>query len=78
MTDSYYSVETFHLKYDRMASRTDFHTLEEAMELYDDIIINREDGIDIRVMKVTFHDDSVKETCLAHMIDEGKAWSDEE
>ena len=76
----YYSVETFHLKYDRMSSRTDFHTLEEAMEFYNDIIridLDRGDGVDVRVMKVDFHDDSWEETCVAHMKDEGKYfWSE--
>jgi hypothetical protein len=82
MTDSYYSVETFHLKYDRMSSRTDFHTLEEAMEFYNEIIrtgLERGDGVDVRVMKVTLHNDSAKETCVAQMKDEGRDfWSDEE
>tara|TARA_R110002012_G_scaffold317687_1_gene534599 strand:+ start:149 stop:400 length:252 start_codon:yes stop_codon:yes gene_type:complete len=78
----YYSVETFHLKYDRMSSRTDFHTLEEAMEWYNDCIridSDRGDGVDIRVMEVTLHGDSWEETCVAHMKDEGKYfWSESE
>ena len=82
MNDSYYSVETFHLKHDRMASQEHFHTLEKAMECYNDIIrigLDREDGVDVRVMKVTFHDDSWKETCVAQMKDEGRDfWSDDE
>ena len=76
----YYSVETFHLKYDRISTRTDFHTLEEAMEWYNDCIridSERGDGVDIRVMEVTLHDGSWKETCVAHMKDEGKYfWSE--
>ena len=78
----YYSVETFHLKYDRMASQFHFHTEEEAMEFYNEIIrkdLERGDGVDVRVMKVTKHDDSWKETCIAAMKDEGRDfWSDEE
>ena len=80
--DTYmYSVETFHLKYDRMASQQYFHTLEEAMEIYDEIIkIDSDwgDGVDVRVMKITFHYDSVKETCVAHMKDEGKYFGSDE
>ena len=77
----YYSVETFHLKYDRMSSRTDFHTEEEAMEFYNEHIrrgLERGDGVDVRVMEVTLHDGSWEETCIAQMKDEGKDfWSDD-
>ena len=34
----YYSVKTFHLFEDRMVSQQHFHTLEEAMEIYNEII----------------------------------------
>jgi len=78
----YYSVETFHLKHDRMSSETHFHTEEEAMECYNEIIrrgLEIGDGVDVRVMKVTKHDDSWKETCIAQMKDEGRNfWSDDE
>tara|TARA_R100000388_G_C7203696_1_gene139888 strand:+ start:80 stop:322 length:243 start_codon:yes stop_codon:yes gene_type:complete len=78
----FYSVETFHLKYDRMASQTHFLTEEEAMECYDEIIrtgLEIGDGVDVRVMKLTKHDDSWKATCIAQMKDEGKDfWSDDE
>jgi len=76
----FYSVETFHLKRDRMTSQTHFHTEEEAMDFYNDLIrtgLERGDGVDVRVMKVTLHNDSAKETCVAQMKDEGKyLWSD--
>tara|TARA_R100000315_G_scaffold38776_1_gene16500 strand:- start:6 stop:248 length:243 start_codon:yes stop_codon:yes gene_type:complete len=71
----FYSVETFHLKYGRKSTSTDFRTLEEAMEWYNDCIrsdLDRGDGVDIRVMEVTLHDGSWEETCVAQMIDEGK------
>jgi len=79
---TYYSVEGFHLFEDRMVSQQHFHTLEEAIFIYDKIIkINSdiEDGVDVRVMEITLHDGSVKKTCVAQMIDEGKYFgSDEE
>ena len=75
----YYSVEQFHLFEDRIPSQYHFHTLEEAMEFYDEIIkIDSDigDGVDVRVMKYTLHDDSVKKTwveeCVAQTIEEGK------
>tara|TARA_Y100001937_G_scaffold13467_1_gene17737 strand:- start:38491 stop:38742 length:252 start_codon:yes stop_codon:yes gene_type:complete len=78
----YYSVETFHLKYDRMSSQAHFHTEKEAMECYNEIIkrgLERGDGVDVRVMKVTKDNDSWKETCVAQMKDEGRDfWSDED
>ena len=65
-----------------MASKQHFHTLEEAMEIYDEIIkidSDRGDGVDVRVMKFTKDNDSWKETCVAQMKDEGRDfWSDEE
>ena len=81
MIDTYYSVETFHLKYDRMASEQHFHTKEEAIDEYNHIVkrgLDCGDGVDVRVMKITLYDDSVKETCIAQMIDEGKYFGSEE
>jgi len=78
----YYSVNNFHLFEDRMVSQQHFHTLEEAMEIYNEIIkigLDMGDGVEVKVMKITLHDDSVEETCVAQMIDEGKYFgSDEE
>tara|TARA_R100001126_G_C4766539_1_gene120329 strand:- start:168 stop:419 length:252 start_codon:yes stop_codon:yes gene_type:complete len=78
---TFYSVEAFNLYYDRMASQEHFHTLGEAMECYNEIIrigLEKGDGVDVRVMKVTLHNDSAKETCIAQMIDEGKYFGSEE
>ena len=77
----YYSVKTFHLFEDRMVSQQHFHTLEEAMEIYNEIIkIDSDigDGVDVKVMKITLHDDSVKKTCVAQMVDEGKYFGSNE
>ena len=80
---SYYSVETFHLKYDRMGPVMEqhFHTKEEAINEYNYIVklgLDSGDGVDVRVMKITLCDDLVKKTCIAHMIDEGKYFGSEE